>query len=113
MESGRRPPGRRGGGTGGSGGAYRVGVTLSDADDTLRSQLKLADGEGLIVTDVVPDGPAAAAGIQKHDVLIKLDGKRISTIEKINAQIQELKDRPATLAFLVAVKRRVAMSRRG
>lgn len=79
---------------------YRIGVTLADADDTLRSQLKLAAGEGLVVTDVVPDSPAAKAGIRRHDVLTKLDGKRLSTVEKINAQIQELKDRPASLAFL-------------
>jgi membrane-associated protease RseP (regulator of RpoE activity) len=80
--------------------SYRIGVTLAEADDTLRSQLKLASGEGLVVTDVLPDSPAAKAGIQRHDVLTKLDGKRLSSVEKINAQVQELKDRAATLAFI-------------
>jgi len=79
---------------------YRIGVTLAEADDTLRSQLKLAAGEGLVVTDMVSNSPAAQAGIRRHDVLTKLDGKRLTTVEKINAQIQELKDRPASLAFL-------------
>jgi membrane-associated protease RseP (regulator of RpoE activity) len=80
--------------------SYRIGVTLAEADDTLRSQLKLAAGEGLVVTDVLPDSPAAKAGIQRHDVLTRLDGKRLSSVEKINAQFQELKDRAAKLAFL-------------
>jgi hypothetical protein len=79
---------------------YRIGVTLAEADDTLRSQLRLAAGEGLVVTEVLPDGPALAAGVKSHDVLIKLDGQRLSTVEKINAQIQEIKDRRVLLEFL-------------
>lgn len=79
---------------------YRIGVTLSEADDTLRSQLRLAAGEGLVVTDVVADSPAATAGIKPHDVLVKLDGKRLSTVDNINAQIQEVADRTVTLAYV-------------
>jgi membrane-associated protease RseP (regulator of RpoE activity) len=81
---------------------YRIGVSLAEADDTLRSQLKLAGGEGLVVTGVVDDSPAAKAGIKAHDVLIKLDNKRLSTVEKVNEQIQESKDRQVTLVFLRA-----------
>lgn len=79
---------------------YRIGVGLAEADDTLRSQLKLASGEGLVVTNLVPDGPAAKAGIREHDVLIKLDNKRLSTVDGVNEQIQEIKDRAATLVYL-------------
>jgi membrane-associated protease RseP (regulator of RpoE activity) len=79
---------------------YRIGVSLSEADDVLRSQLRLAAGEGLVVTEVLDDSPAGKAGIQKHDVLIKLDGKRLTTIEAINGQIQEIKDRKVTAVLL-------------
>ncbi|HUG91269.1 MAG TPA: PDZ domain-containing protein [Planctomycetaceae bacterium] len=79
---------------------YRVGVTLAEADETLRSQLKLAAGEGLVVTEIVADSPAAKAGLQRHDVLTKLDNQRLTTVEKINAQIQEIKDRQAAVEFL-------------
>jgi serine protease Do len=79
---------------------YRIGVTLAEADDVLRSQLRLAAGEGLVVTDVVADSPAANAGVQRHDVLIKLDGKRLSTVESLNDQVQEIKDRAVTLELL-------------
>jgi len=78
---------------------YRVGVTLSEADGTLRSQLRLASGEGLVVTEVVDDSPAGKAGIQTNDVLVKLDGKRLTTVEAINAQIQEIKDRKVAVAL--------------
>lgn len=79
---------------------YRIGVQLAEADDALRSQLRLAAGEGLVVTEVLPDSPVAKAGIRRHDVLIKLDGKRLSTVENINALIQEIKDRQVLLAFV-------------
>ena len=78
---------------------YRIGVTLAEADDALRSQLRLASGEGLVVTDVVGDSPAAKAGIQRHDVLTKLDGKRLTAVEAVNGQIQEIKDRAVPIAL--------------
>ncbi|HLJ12268.1 MAG TPA: PDZ domain-containing protein [Planctomycetaceae bacterium] len=81
---------------------YRVGLNLAEADDALRSQLRLAAGEGLVVTEVVADSPAAKAGIQRNDVLIKLDGKRLTTVDAANAQIQEIKDRTVSVAFFRA-----------
>jgi hypothetical protein len=85
---------------------YRIGITLAEADDTLRSQLRLAAGEGLVVTEVISDGPAAQAGIKPHDVLTKLDGKRLSTVDNINAQIQEIGERQAPLDFIRAGEER-------
>jgi predicted metalloprotease with PDZ domain len=79
---------------------YRLGVTLSETDETLRTQLRLAAGEGLVVTEVVDDSAAKAAGIQTHDVLTVLDGKRLTTVEAVNAQIQEIKDRSVELRLL-------------
>jgi C-terminal processing protease CtpA/Prc len=78
---------------------YRIGVALAEADDVLRSQLRLAAGEGLVVTDVMAESPAAKAGIQRHDVLTKLDDKRLTAVEVVNAQIQEIKDRPVSIAL--------------
>jgi C-terminal processing protease CtpA/Prc len=79
---------------------YRIGVTLSETDDTLHQQLRLAAGEGLVVTEVVEGSAAAQAGLQVSDVLTMLDGKRLTTVEAINAQIQELKDKPVELRLL-------------
>jgi hypothetical protein len=79
---------------------YRIGVTLSEADGTLRSHLKLPAGEGLVVTEVVDNSPAAKMGVKQHDVLIELDGKRLTTVEAINGQIQEIKDKTVLLKLL-------------
>jgi acetolactate synthase regulatory subunit len=79
---------------------YRLGLTLSEADDTLRAHLRLAAGEGLVVTDVIANCAAAESGIQQHDVLIVLDGQRLTTVETVNAQIQEIKDKSVELRLL-------------
>jgi membrane-associated protease RseP (regulator of RpoE activity) len=79
---------------------YRIGVTLSEADDTLRSHLKLAAGEGLVVTEVVDESPAAKMGVKQHDVLTELDGKRLTSVDAVNAQIQEIKDKTVVLKLL-------------
>jgi hypothetical protein len=49
-----------------------LGVTARPVDDTLRAQLDLPDGVGVIVTTVDHNGPCADR-IQTHDVLQKLD----------------------------------------
>ncbi len=79
---------------------YRLGVTLSEADDTLRSHLKLAAGEGLVVTEVVDESPAAKMGVKQHDVLTELDGKRLTSVDAVNAQIQEIQEKTVVLKLL-------------
>jgi C-terminal processing protease CtpA/Prc len=83
---------------------YRIGVTLAEADETLRTQLRLATGEGLVVTEVIADSAAAGTGVQVHDVLILLDGKRLTTVEAVNNQVQEIQGKTVELRLLRAGK---------
>lgn len=53
--------------------AAYLGVVTRAADATLRKQLKLPEGVGLVVAFLDKDGPAKAAGLELHDVLFKLD----------------------------------------
>ncbi|HXT60808.1 MAG TPA: PDZ domain-containing protein [Pirellulales bacterium] len=79
---------------------YWLGVGLANADDTLRSQLGVPAGEGLVVTGVESDSPAAKAGVMVNDLLLKLDGKPLKMIEELTAQLQELADRSLPLELL-------------
>tara|TARA_B100001123_G_scaffold441994_1_gene584509 strand:+ start:156 stop:1121 length:966 start_codon:yes stop_codon:yes gene_type:complete len=49
---------------------YWLGVHCDPVESVLRTHLKLHKGQGLIVRDVVPDGPAARAGIHTHDIFL-------------------------------------------
>ena len=50
-----------------------LGVETSQVPSVVSEQLGLAKGFGLVVDYVVPNGPAAAAGIQQNDILKMLN----------------------------------------
>jgi len=81
---------------------YRLGVSLSEPDEVLRSQLKLADGQGLVVTQVLPDGPAAKSGVQKNDVVLTFDKAPTKGVEDLTARIQKTGDKTVVLELVRA-----------
>jgi C-terminal processing protease CtpA/Prc len=60
-----------------------LGVQPEDLPDELRAQLDLAEGEGLLVTQVMPGSPAEQAGLKKNDILTKIDGKVVKGEESL------------------------------
>jgi hypothetical protein len=50
---------------------YWLGIECMIAPSALRAQLGLAEKQGLLVGNVVPESPAAKAGIARHDVLLR------------------------------------------
>ena len=56
-----------------------IGVITRPLDPALNAQIGLTPGLGLIVEDIVPDGPAAAAGVQPMDVIKQLNDQLVST----------------------------------
>jgi hypothetical protein len=65
-----------------------MGVTAERISEAMHSQLKLPEGVGLVVTHVVPDGPAAEAGLLKHDVINKLDDQMLINFEQFAVLIR-------------------------
>jgi serine protease Do len=55
----------------------RLGLYFQELTPSLASTLGVKASKGAVVTDVVPDGPAAKAGLQKEDVIIAMNGKDI------------------------------------
>ncbi|MBX9788717.1 MAG: PDZ domain-containing protein [Pirellulales bacterium] len=77
-----------------------IGLSCYPADDTLRNQLKLAENEGLVVEAVVPEGPAAKAGIEAGDVLLKAGDKPLADVPDLVKAIADAGDKPLSLAVL-------------
>ena len=46
-----------------------LGLALGQVDESLASQIDLPEGVGVLVRAVLPDSPAAKAGVKQHDVL--------------------------------------------
>ena len=55
----------------------RLGVYFQELTPKLASALGVKASEGAVVTEIVPDGPAAKSGLQKDDVIVAMNGKEI------------------------------------
>ena len=59
-----------------------IGISGVNLDKTTAKMYNLV--EGVYVAQVVNNSPASAAGIQKADIIIGIDGKDITTMEELN-----------------------------
>jgi serine protease Do len=54
-----------------------LGVSIQSMTPDLAKALKLQERQGALVSEVVPDGPAAKAGIRQGDVIVGFNGESI------------------------------------
>ncbi|GAB6906212.1 putative periplasmic serine endoprotease DegP-like [Desulfosarcina cetonica] len=60
-----------------------LGVMVQDVTPDLRRKLGLETDRGALVSDVPTDSPAAAAGIQRGDVILSVDGKSVKNSREL------------------------------
>ena len=59
-----------------------LGVHLEGISASLATHLKLSAGEGVLVERSLPGSPAYAAGLRKHDVILEVAGKAVTSSRK-------------------------------
>ncbi len=80
-------------------GKYWIGVVCTPLDNELvKAQLDLESG--LVVNEVVADSPAAKAGLQKQDILIKVGEKPLSDLGVLVKSTEEAQANPLTLTLV-------------
>ena len=78
-----------------------IGVITTPPPAVLTAQLGLSEGFGLVVSDVLPDSPAAAAGIQQYDVLTKFNDQQLVDSSQFATLVRALKkDSDATVTLI-------------
>ncbi len=66
-----------------------LGVFIQPLEADLAKELGLKSGVG--VHEVMPDGPAAAAGLQAGDVVVEVDGKPVTEVNQLQKEISRKK----------------------
>src|SRR5437773_166218 len=69
-----------------------LGVETSQVPDVVSEQLGLVKGLGLVVEYVVPDSPAASAGIQQNDILKMLNDQILIEPSQLRKLLQTFSD---------------------
>ena len=64
-----------------------IGAGAQEITPTLAEGLHLPQHWGVIVDDVKPDGPAAAAGLQIQDIILMADDRRIETLPSLSSAL--------------------------
>jgi serine protease Do len=61
-----------------------IGVGLQALDEDIASALGLPKDSGEIIRTVVPGGPAARAGLQQRDVIVKVNGQQVTPDQTVS-----------------------------
>ncbi len=64
-----------------------IGATAQEITSDLAEGLHLPQHWGVVVVDVKPDGPAAAAGLQIQDIILSADDRRIETLPSLSSAL--------------------------
>jgi membrane-associated protease RseP (regulator of RpoE activity) len=79
---------------------YWLGIVTEPVPEALRAQLNLPENQGLLVEQVAPESPAAAAAIQRHDILLKANGKSLTHVGDLIAAVDAAKGKKLDLEVL-------------
>jgi serine protease Do len=64
-----------------------IGAVAQEITPDLADGLHLRQRWGVVVADVKPDGPAAAAGLQIQDIVLSADGRPIETLPSLSSAL--------------------------
>jgi serine protease Do len=66
-----------------------LGVMIQKITPELAEELALEDESGALVSKVVPDGPAAKAGLERYDVIVEFDEAPIEDLSELPRAVAE------------------------
>ncbi len=60
-----------------------LGVMIQDLTPQLAKALKIKDAKGVLVSDVVPNGPADKAGLEPQDVILSVNNEKVNSSSRL------------------------------
>jgi serine protease Do len=87
-------------GPGGSGKLEKLGLTVRQLTPELAQRLRLNLDEGVVISQIDPDGLAARAGLETGDVILMVNNNQIETVKDLQKALRDGKKYPY-IRFLV------------
>jgi serine protease Do len=78
----------------------RIGVSTMQLTKQLADYFGIGDGQGVLVTSVSDDSPAAKAGLKAGDVITAIDGEKVEGAGDLARGINKKKDGEVTLTVI-------------
>jgi Do/DeqQ family serine protease len=79
-----------------------IGVNIKDVESGDAEKLKLSEVKGILVTRIIEDGSAQAAGMKENDVIIKFDSQPVNTVAELQENVG--KHRPGDKASVTYLR---------
>jgi serine protease Do len=80
-----------------------IGVNIRDINSEDADKQSLGSVKGVLITGIVPDGAASAAGLKEDDVIIEFDGVDVNSTSEL--QVQVGKHRPGDKATVTILRK--------
>jgi S1-C subfamily serine protease len=77
-----------------------IGVAVGPIPENLMAHVSLPGGAGVLVEQVIPDSPAANAGLRRHDILTELDGNQLTDARSLVDGVRSTQDSSLELKWM-------------
>ena len=64
-----------------------IGIGISNIDQSLANELDIESLNGVLVTNLTPNGAAAEAGIKKGDIITSVGGQEVDNVTQLQEQV--------------------------
>jgi len=67
-----------------------LGVQISNLDEDLAASMGLDENNGVLISEIMPDGPASDSELQREDVVIALNGEHVEDVDDFRYRIADI-----------------------
>jgi serine protease Do len=79
---------------------FWIGVSVTPVTPALRAQLQIPADQGLMVNEIIDDGPAAKSGFKVNDLFLSINGKHVSDQAELVKLVQDNGDKALAVEIL-------------
>lgn len=68
-----------------------LGVMIQEVTDEMKDALGVKEAKGVLVNDVVPDGPAAKSALKRGDIILRVEGVDVNEAKDLQKNIAKVR----------------------